>query len=576
MHDLVIRDGMIADGSGRPCFRGDIAIDGDRIVEVGTVAARGHRELEADGLLVTPGFVDVHTHYDGQATWDDELAPSSWHGVTTAVFGNCGVGFAPLRPNSEAFLIELMEGVEDIPGSVMAEGINFSWESFAEYLDALDARSYAMDIGAQVPHSALRVYVMGARGADHLEAPTAVEIAMMGRLAAEGIVAGALGFTTSRTRNHKTLAGRLIPTLSAHHDELLGIADALSGLDQGVLQVVSDAFIEPTGDELDIEFELMRAMALTSGRPISISLLQGNGDGGHWKRVLELMDDARRDGAVMRAQVAPRAVGVLCGLQATSNPFGSKPSYREIAHLALDQRVVEMRRPERRAAILAEEPGSHKFTRMVHDSMDRLFELGEIPDYEPDPSSSVAARAQRLGISAHELAYDLLLRRDGRELLYFPLQNYDDGNLDAVREMLQHPRTVPGLSDGGAHAGTLCDASFPTFLLAHWGRDRSRGERLPLESLVKAHTRDTADLIGLRDRGLIEPGLKADLNIIDFAELNVAPPVIVHDLPAGGRRLVQQAVGYRHTICSGVETFTDGVPTGDHPGRLVRGARSRS
>lgn len=570
--DLVIRNGTVVDGSGQVGSIADVAVSGERIVAVGRVDGQGAREIDADGLLVTPGFIDIHTHYDGQATWDDDLAPTSRHGVTTTMFGNCGVGFAPVRPKTEQYLIELMEGVEDIPGTVLAEGIEFSWESFPQYLDALGARHYAIDVCAMVPHSPLRFYVMGPRGADHTAEPTDAEIEEMGRLAAEGVAAGAFGFSTSRTRNHKTLDGRFIPTLTSSARELQGIATALRRLDQGVLQAVSD-FIDPQIADIDTEFALLRSLAELSGRPLSISLLQLDHEPDAWRRILELMETAAREGVDVRAQVAARAVGILCGLQATTNPFGSKPSYREIANLPLEERVAELRRPERRAAILAEEPGAHRFTRMVHDSMHRLFELGEVPDYEPDPSTSLAAQAARLGVPAHELAYDVMLRRGGRELLHFPMNNYAAGNLDVVAEMLQHERALPGLSDGGAHAGALCDASFPTFLLSHWSRDRTRGERLPLEFMVRAQTHATASFVGLHDRGLIREGYRADLNVIDFDRLRAEPPAIVHDLPSGGRRLMQRAVGYRHTFCAGVETITDDEFTGARPGRLVRGAR---
>jgi N-acyl-D-aspartate/D-glutamate deacylase len=550
-----------------------VAIDGDRIVAVGKVEGRGEREIDARGLLVTPGFVDAHTHYDGQAIWDSELAPSSWHGVTTAVFGNCGVGFAPVRPNTEQLLIELMEGVEDIPGTVLSEGLDFTWETFPEFLTALERRPRTIDVGAQVPHSALRFYVMGARGGDHFEQPTAEEIVKMANLTVEGVRAGALGFSTSRTHLHRTLKGKLVPTLTASTDELYGIAAALGELGQGVIEAVSD-ITDPDVAELEPEFNILRSISEISGRPLSLLLTQIDKYPNTWRDIMALVDRAVADGIDMRAQIAPRAVGVMCGLQATSNPFGSKPSYREIASLPLPERVAEMRRPERRAAILSEPLGSHQMSRVLHDSMDNLFELGEVPNYEPEPSSSIAAQAARLGISPSELAYDMMLRRDGEELLYYPLRNFASGNLDGVEEMMRHDRTVTGLSDGGAHAGAVCDASFPTFLLYYWGRDRQRGQRFPIERLVQMQTADTARLVGLYDRGILAPGYKADVNVIDFDRLQLRPPMMVHDLPAGGRRLVQKSVGYRHTICSGVETFTDGEPTGALPGKLVRGAQA--
>jgi N-acyl-D-aspartate/D-glutamate deacylase len=561
-HDAVVRGGTVIDGTGRPARRADVAVDGGVVSHVGDVRGTGGTEVDAAGLLVTPGWVDVHTHYDGQATWDPYLSPSCWQGVTTVVMGNCGVGFAPVAPDRHQWLVALMEGVEDIPGTALSEGIQWAWESFPEYLDALESMPRALDIGAQVPHTALRGYVMGDRGADHDEIPTPDEIERMGALARDGINAGALGFTTSRTVNHRSSDGRLTPSLTATADELLGIARAIGTTGQGVFEAVAD-FVD-----VEREFALLRSMAEVSGRPISISTSQTDARPEQWRRLLELMDDANRDGISVRGQVATRAVGVLMGLQSTINPVAGTPTYRQLALLPFAERVERLGRPDMRAAILAEATGAHALL----GAFDRMYQLGDPPDYEPDSSTSVAARARALGVEPAELAYDLLLARNGRELLYVPFNNWADGNLDPVREMLTNRYTVPGLGDAGAHCGLISDGSFPTFLLTHWGRDRSH-DRLPVEWLVKRQTADTARLVGLHDRGTLEPGMKADINVVDFDALQLRPPEIIYDLPAGGRRLVQRADGYVTTMNTGRITFRDGEPTGELPGRLVRGAQ---
>jgi N-acyl-D-aspartate/D-glutamate deacylase len=561
-HDAIVRGGMVVDGTGGAARRADVAVDGGVISEVGDVRGRGTTEIDAADLLVTPGWVDVHTHYDGQATWDPYLSPSCWQGVTTVVMGNCGVGFAPVAPDKHDWLVALMEGVEDIPGTALSEGIQWAWESFPEYLDALESMPRALDIGAQVPHTALRGYVMGDRGADHDEIPTAEEIARMGALARDGINAGALGFTTSRTVNHRSSDGRLTPSLTATADELLGIARAVGTTGRGVFEAVAD-FVD-----VDREFALLRSMAEVSGRPISISTSQTDARPEQWRRLLELMDDANRDGIPVRGQVATRAVGVLMGLQSTINPFAATPTYRELAGLPLADRLERLRRRDVRETILAEAAGAHTLL----GAFDRMYQLGDPPDYEPDRSTSVAARAAASNVPPAALAYDLLLARDGQELLYVPFNNWADGNLDPVREMLTNRYTVPGLGDAGAHCGLISDGSFPTFLVTHWARDRAR-DRLPLEWLVKRQTADTARLVGLHDRGTLEPGMKADLNVVDFDALRLRPPEIVHDLPAGGRRLVQRADGYVVTMHGGRITFRAGEPTGEMPGRLVRGAQ---
>jgi N-acyl-D-aspartate/D-glutamate deacylase len=563
--DTVIRGGTIVDGTGRPGFSGDVGIRAGRVTAVGRVAERGAREIDASGLLVTPGWVDVHTHYDGQVTWDPQLTPSCWHGVTTVVMGNCGVGFAPAETERRDWLIGLMEGVEDIPGTALAEGIRWEWEGFPEYLDAVERQPHALDVAAQVPHGALRAYVMGERGADHTAAPTPEEIAEMARLVREALEAGALGFTTSRTRNHRTRDGAPTPSLSAGPEELLGIAAALGEAKCGVFEIVSD-FVG--GAE---EFTILRRMVEISGRPMSISVAQHDLAPDGWRSLLGQIAAANAEGLPMRAQVPPRAIGLLLGLQATLNPFSGHPSFREVAGRPLAEQVARLRDPELRHRILAEEtPASLAF---LLAGFERMFLLGDPPDYEPEADDSVAARAGRRGIPAAELAYELLLEDEGRTLLYLPFLNYAEFNLDVSREMLLDPYSVPGLGDAGAHCGMICDGSFPTFLLSHWGRDRKRGERLPVEWLVKRQTADTAALVGLGDRGAIAPGLRADLNLIDWDALQLRPPEMVFDLPAGGKRLVQRVRGYHTTLVAGEVTFNDGEATGALPGRLVRGAQ---
>ncbi len=563
MHDLVIRGAWVVDGSGAPARTADVAVDGDRIEAVGRVPERGRREIDAAGAWVLPGFVDVHTHYDGQATWDPELAPSAWHGVTTAIFGNCSVGFAPVRPGSEPFLIQLMEGVEDIPGSALAEGIPFGWETFPEYLDALEALPHAFDLGAQVPHAALRFYVMGDRGADHGARPTPEEVARMGALAVEACRAGAFGFTTSRTRKHRAADGRPTPSLSADEDELVGIARALGRAGRGVLQLNSDF-------ETPEEWELLRAMVEASGRPLSFSLIQVDHAPERWRELLRRVGEARAAGLRVTAQVASRPIGVLVGLGVTFHPFLGCPTWESLADLPLAERARRLRAdPALRARLLQEEPDP--FGRWQRAILDRVFELGDPPDYEPPPEASITTRARRAGREPLELALERLLERDGAALLYHPFENYSAGDCEAIREMLASPHTVSALSDGGAHVATLCDASFPTTLLTHWARDRRRGEKLPLELLVHKQTRATAELVGLLDRGLLAPGYRADLNVVDPTTLNALPPELRHDLPAGGRRLVQGARGILHTFVGGVETFREGEATGALPGRLLRG-----
>ena len=562
MLDLWIRGGTIIDGTGAPRFTADIGVRDGKIAQLGASDEPATREINAAGLLVTPGWVDVHTHYDGQVTWDPYLTPSCWHGVTTVVMGNCGVGFAPAQPDQHEWLISLMEGVEDIPGTALAEGIKWDWEGFPEYLDAIDRSPHAIDVVAQVPHGALRAYVMGERGADHNEIPTSEEIETMGRLVREAIEAGARGFTSSRTKNHRTRDGEFTPSLTAEHAEMIGIAKAMGEGGKGVFEIVADF------KDLESEFELLREMVEVSGRPMSISIAQNDYVPDQWRRLLELIDQAVAEGLPMKGQVPPRAIGLLLGLQATMHPFVASATYSQIAELPLEERIAKLRDPETKAKILSEPspPGLAEVT----SSFGRIFELGNPPNYEPAPEDSIAARAEALGIAANELAYDLMLQDGGRALLYRTFLNYTDFNLDVSLEMLQSPNTVPGLGDAGAHCGMICDGSFPTFLMLHYGRDRTRGERRELEWLVKRQTSDTAELIGLSDRGTIEEGKRADLNLIDWQALQLRPPEILFDLPAGGKRLVQRVDGYRATLVAGVTICEDGEPTGAFPGKLVR------
>jgi len=562
MHDVVIRNGTVVDGTGAPPRKGDLAVDGGTISVVDHVPDQGRREIDAEGLLVLPGWVDVHTHYDGQATWDQELAPSSWHGVTTTVFGNCSVGFAPVRPGDEGFLINLMEGVEDIPGSALAEGIDFRWETFDEYLDALDETPRSMDVGAQLPHAALRCYVMGERGADHSEVPTDDQIARMGELAVEAVRAGAFGFTTSRTKKHRAADGRFTPSLTAHRAELLGIAEALGAAGIGVLQINSD-FGTPE------EVELVHDMAVRSGRPLSFSLIQLDDRPDQWRALLEMVERANDEGACVRPQVGSRPIGVLFGFAATLNPFMSHPAWAQLAALDVDERLARLARADVRAELLSQSPDAG-FGQFLRRALQRTFELGDPPDYEPDPSMSLSARAEASGRDIFEVAYDLMASNGGTALLYHPFENYSGGSLEPVREMLLSPHAIAGLSDGGAHVGTICDGSFPTYLLTHWARDRTRGPRIPLEEVVRSQTSATAAAVGLDDRGVLAPGRRADVNVVDFDALRLHPPELAFDLPGGSKRLLQRATGYRHTLVAGTETFADGTWTGATPGRLVR------
>lgn len=572
MHDIVIRGGTIVDGTGAPKYTGDVAIDGDRLVQVGGKAGPGRREIDAAGALVTPGWVDVHTHYDGQATWDPVLAPSSWNGVSTILFGNCGVGFAPVRPEHRQGLIDLMEGVEDIPGIVLSEGLKWDWESFPDYLDALERLPRTIDIAAQIPHHPLRVYVMGERGLRR-ELATPADIAEMRKLTAEALEAGAFGFTTSRTEQHRTPTGDLVPGRNAAPEELLGIGRAMRDAGRGVFGMLSDFEDEAA------EFAWMTQLGQETGHKLWFLLTDRAGDPKRWKRLMDAARDARGVGAAISAQVAGRQVGLILGLTTSLNPFVAKPAFAALANLPKAERLAKLRDPAVRAQILAEEPAEHLLRilpplhRVIATMWSRMFLLGDPPNYEPPPEDSIAAQAAAAGQDPAAYVYDYLTGADGERMIFFPVVNYTPGDLRVVQEMITDESAILGLSDGGAHCGLICDASMPTFMLTHWVRDRSRGPRLGLEWIVKRQTADTADYFGFKDRGRLAPGLKADVNIIDLAALRLHPPEMIFDLPAGGRRLVQHVDGYRASIVSGVPIFENGAETGARPGRLVRAGR---
>jgi N-acyl-D-amino-acid deacylase len=563
----------VVDGTGAAARTADVAIDDGTVTAVGNLqGAKAKQDIDADGLLVTPGVVDIHTHYDGQVTWDPLLAPSSWHGVTTVVMGNCGVGFAPVRPGDEGWLIQLMEGVEDIPGAALSEGITWGWESFADYLDVLEQMPRSVDVGTQVPHGAVRAYVMGERGARN-EPATPEDIAAMAEVVRRGIEAGALGFSTSRTIMHRAVDGEPVPGTYAAEDELFGIGKVLGDLQTGVFELAPAGVM---GEDLaapDKEIAWMRKLSAAIRRPVSFALSQHNLAPDQWRDMLRLAQEAVAEGAELRAQVGGRPLNLLIGLQ-TFHPFSFKPAYQAIVDLPLAERVARMHDPEVRAAIVDGKPADEDpLLQFVGASLDRIYPMGEPPEYEPTADQSIEAIAAREGRPADEVLYDLLLRHDGRELLMFALLGYSYGSLDDMREMLLHPTTALGLSDGGAHCGVMCDASNPTFMLTHWSRDRSRGERLPLELAVQKMTRDTARLYGLGDRGVLAPAFKGDLNVVDYERLQLGLPEMVHDLPGGARRLVQRADGYVATVVSGQVTLDHGEDTGARPGRLVRGAR---
>jgi N-acyl-D-aspartate/D-glutamate deacylase len=571
MHDIVIRGGRIVDGTGKAKFSGDVAIDGGRIAAVGGKAGAARRDIDADGLLVTPGWVDVHTHYDGQAMWDPLLAPSCWHGVTTAMFGNCGVGFAPVKKEHRGALMDLMEGVEEIPNPVLAAGLTWEWESFPQFMNELERRPRAIDIAAQIAHLPLRVYVMGDR-AVRREPATPDDIAAMRRLTVEALQSGAFGFTTSRTDSHKTPDGELVPSRDADADELVGIGSALGAVGMGAFGMNSDF------DDEDYELAWMTRFARQTGRPIWFLLTDRYEDPQRWQRLLKATHDARAEGLSFTAQIAGRPIGVMMGIGTALNPFTVRPSYKALESLPIDEQRRRLRDPEVRRKILAEQPSDAavaklaQFRQAVTRKWDRFYVMGNPPDYEPAPEKSVAAIAQRSGRPPDEVAYDYMTGEDG-QYLYFPVVNYVTGDHAPIFDMLNDPACLLGLSDGGAHCTSIVDAGVPTFMLMHWGRDRSRGPRLPLEHLVKRQTSETADFFGLSDRGRLAVGQRADVNLIDFENLAVQKPELVHDMPAQGRRFVQRVTGYEATLVAGAPIFERGEHTGALPGRLVRAGR---
>jgi N-acyl-D-aspartate/D-glutamate deacylase len=579
-HDLIIAGGLVVDGTGAPPRQADLAISGGKIVELGSVAGPAAKTIDAKGAIVTPGFVDIHGHYDGQISWDDEIAPSSHHGVTTVVMGSCGVGFAPVRVKDRERLIQLMEGVEDIPGSALSEGIDWKWETFGEYLDALSARPRLIDVGAMVPHDALRVFAMGERAAANVEATDAEMSAMKAELAS-ALRAGAFGFSTGRSDNHRAVDGSATPASEVTARELTALAGAFDGLGHRVLQAVSDFDMARSKEAFDGELELLLSMARAAKRPLSISVMQRTGDSEQWRKIFDGIERANREGLTVRAQVAPRGIGVLLGLEATFHPFMGFPTYKRLSALPLEQRVKELAKPEVKAAILSEKsepvagdgspipPLADQLLANLDFVTMSLFKLGDDPNYEPRREDSLFGEAMRRGVRPLEVVYDAMLESGGKALLYFPIYNYASGSLDEVGQMLRHPLAMMGLSDGGAHVGTICDASFPTFLLSHWVKGRASGN-IALEQAVKMLTSTTASWMGLDDRGVLALGKRADVNVIDLDHLKLKPPSLVRDLPAGGRRFLQEASGYRATIVRGEIVRQDGATTAARPGTILR------
>lgn len=572
MHDLVVRGGMLADGTGAPLRAADVAVDHGRISEVGQVFGRGREEIDAKGMLVTPGFVDIHSHYDGQATWDPILAPSAHHGVTTAVMGNCGVGFAPAAPTKHEWLIQLMEGVEDIPGAALSEGLTWGWETFPEYLDKLDTLAWTMDLGAQVPHGTVRAYVMGERGARN-EPATASDIAQMSRIVEEGMRAGALGFSTSRTMLHLAKDGEPVPGTFASKDELLSIGRAMAKAGWGVFEMASD--LNPATQE----FEWMRALSKETGLPLCFALLQNPIEPDAWKDLLRRTEEAAADGANIRGQIAVRNSGVMMNWRGSLHPFVFRPSWAAIADKPWPQQLATLKDPSFRARLLTERDiRPPQFQTPVIDlflgGFWMMYELGEIPDYEPLPETSLLARAQAAGIAANALAYDVMMKKEGTGLILTPLLNYAYGDFSQIETMLKHPNTIVSLADGGAHCGVICDASYTTYLLTHWAKGRTRGGRISIEEAVRRQTSDTAAFYGLHDRGIVAPGYVGDLLVIDHDRLALKKPYLAFDLPGGGRRMMQEATGYVATVKRGEVTFREGVHTGALPGRLLRGPRA--
>ena len=564
--DLVIRGGSIVDGTGRPAFNGDLAVKDGLIAAVGTFEGTGNQEIEAVGLTVTPGFVDIHTHYDAQATWDPYLTPSSLHGVTTVVMGNCGVGFAPCKEEQQQELIDLMEAVEDIPGIAMTEGLKWEWETFPEYMDALEKKPLAIDVGVQVPHCAVRVYTMGQRGIDN-EAATQDDIEQMKAIVKEGMDAGALGFSTSRTDLHNSKSGDPVPGTFAAKDELFGIAEGITSHGGGIFQIAA------THVEMDKEFAWMKEMARDQNCLVTFNLQQIDQAPNLYKKLLSSLDEAHAEGITrIRGQHSGRPVGVLMGWQASVNPFITTQAYLDIANLPWNERLEKLRDPVMRHRIINDDPMSFgEFADFVTRTFDKMYPMRGKENYEPSPEESVAAIASAAGQRPEEVAYDAMLEQDGLGMLYFPLFGYSNSDFSAIEELLKHPHVGLSLADGGAHVGMICDGSTPTFMVTHWTRDRTRGDKLPLEQIIKIQTKDTAAQYGLSDRGVLAAGMKADINVIDLNRLRILPPTVEFDLPAGGKRLYQIAEGYRATIVNGRLIYENGKPTGELPGRLIRG-----
>ena len=571
MTDLVISNATLVDGSGEPQRMSDIAINNGKIVEVGPAGSisttSSRRTIDATGLVVTPGFVDVHTHYDAQVSWDPLLTPSSWHGVTTAVMGNCGVGFAPAHPQRHQWLIELMEGVEDIPGAAMTDGIDWQWETFPEYLDAVDQRQYAIDIGTQIAHGPLRAYVMGQRGADN-EPATAQDCVGMAKLVEEALRAGALGFSTSRTPLHKSKSGELVPGTMVDATELFAIAEAMAKVGHGNFQFSPEHVRLPHE-----EWVWMKELAQRYGRPVSVNLSQTDQSPELWRSVLELLTEAHSEGIKIYSQVAGRSIGIMYCLQGSVHPLLFHPAYAEVQHLPIGERLTALKEPHRRHRLINDIPDDGGiFQKIVFDKLDGMWIVnGPNIDYEPHREDSIAGLAARSGIPPMQLILDHLCSDDGNAMIYAPFFNYSYGDLSMAYEAHLHPHTRMGLSDAGAHCGAICDGGMPTFMLTHWTRDRARGPRLPLEFIVHRQTRQTAEFYGLHDRGLIAAGMRADINIIDYENLGFDMPRMVFDLPAHGRRLVQRARGYRATFVNGIQTVDNDEFTGELPGRLIRG-----
>ena len=564
--DIIIKNGTIYDGTGQGSFVSDIFIKNELVVDIrkSNVNDKCLEEIDANGLIITPGFVDIHTHYDGQVTWDNYISPSSWHGVTTAIMGNCGVGFAPVHHFDHDRLVTLMEGVEDIPEVVLTEGLEWKWETFGDYLDYISKRSFDIDIGAQVPHGALRLYVMGQRGADR-EIANDEDIKLMSKLAAEAVSIGALGFTTSRTINHRTSEGDLVPQFTAAENELVGISKAIGKTNKGVMQLVTDLI---GGRQ---EYLILEKMVIESNRPLSITVAQTDANNYEWEDLLGWIEDSANNGLPIKAQVCGRPVGLVLGLSVTLNPFSAHPSFNKISNLPLEEKTKIMQSPNFKKKLLNEKPTTNDgLILSILRNYNNIYILDDPPNYEPLIEESLGFQAKKVDIEVDEFLYDCLLMEDGKKLLYYPIGNYMDSSLDAAKRMMESEHSLLGLGDGGAHCATICDASFTTHMLTFWGRDRVRGPKMDLSWIIKSHTRDNALAMGLNDRGLISKGMKADINVIDFDNLTLHAPEVVNDLPAGGKRLIQNVDGYVATIMSGKVTYRNGIKTGELPGKLIR------